>query len=887
MRWFTFLPLLTAAVVRAQCTNTIIAGPPATADAGWLSQPQGIALDSSGNLYIADTGNNRIRKVTTDGVIHTVAGPDGLNAPTMVLAAPDGSVYVADTGNNRIERISAAGVLTVIAGTGHPGFSGDNGAAIAAELNGPSGMALDSKGRLYVADTNNARVRRIDTNGVITTVAGSAGYPFDAAGTSTTSSTSILVGTSSGVAQFRIYSGGTADGGPALTAALSMPQALAVASDGSLFILDTGDRAVRRVSPDGTISTIVSQIAVSDMSLLPDGSLLLAADDLLRVSTDGTRVDYYARANGASHAVAGPSGFYFTNSEQVVYHASSVGAEPTVYAGQRYGGNGAMALPGALAVGSDGSVWVADVGNANIRRIQTDGTQKVIGTLAGVSYLALDPAGNLFAGATESVWRFTVDGKPQLFAGGGYLEVPPVGAAAIPALSVALAGLTGLVADSAGNIFVSMTMYGYTQQVLIARISAAGQLTTIFDNTTLPGAATNYDFTGNRGLAIDAQGYLILSAEGNIYRIRPDGSGIADTFTVRDSVTAVAAAPSGEIYYLTTTGRIKSLHAGATLYNRDSYNVQFSSGGIGLGIAVAGRLSGLLTGYPMFSVTAYVVGDPALAADSLGNLYFSNPGEGTIRRFASGPCFTAVAPQLFYNSASPAPITPQTNSPYYWGDPTFAPGELITLAGTGLGPKTGVHSAVGSDGRIGTLVAGTRVLFNGVPAPVLFASDNRVDTVIPFSLYGYQSLLVQVEYNGVLSDAAPLSMNDSAPMLFTSTDLAGNVTPIVVNQDGSLNSINKPASAGSIVTLYGSGFGRTSPEGIDGHVAASPLPKPALPVSAAIGGQRAEVVFVGDAAGMVEGAVQMNVRVPQQDPWYGTMTVVVGNGGMEFPIYWK
>ena len=70
-------------------------------------------------------------------------------------------------------------------------------------------------------------------------------------------------------------------------------------------------------------------------------------------------------------------------------------------------------------------------------------------------------------------------------------------------------------------------------------------------------------------------------------------------------------------------------------------------------------------------------------------------------------------------------------------------------------------------------------------------------------------------------------------------------------------------------------------------MAASPLPKPALPVSAAIGGQRAEVVFVGDAAGMVEGAVQMNVRVPQQDPWYGTMTVVVGNGGMEFPIYWK
>ena len=126
------LPLLLAAVVRAQCPNSIVAGPPSTsagdgqqATSSWLLGPKGISLDTSGNLYIADSGNNRIREVSTDGVVHTVAGPDTLNDPEAVLAAPDGSVYIADTANHRIRRITSAGVLTTVAGTGHPGFSGN------------------------------------------------------------------------------------------------------------------------------------------------------------------------------------------------------------------------------------------------------------------------------------------------------------------------------------------------------------------------------------------------------------------------------------------------------------------------------------------------------------------------------------------------------------------------------------------------------------------------------------------------------------------------------------------------------------------------------------------------------------------------------------------
>jgi len=217
--------------------------------------------------------------------------------------------------------------------------------------------------------------------------------------------------------------------------------------------------------------------------------------------------------------------------------------------------------------------------------------------------------------------------------------------------------------------------------------------------------------------------------------------------------------------------------------------------------------------------------------------------------------------------------------------PWFAPGELISLYGAGLGPMNGANAQAGSDGRIATLLAGTRVLFEGVPAPVLYASDGRVNTVIPFTMYGYPSVRVQVEANGVLSDVVPLPMLESAPIVFSSQDPAsGQVTAIVINQDGSVNSPSKPAAPGSIITIYGSGFGRTTPEGIDGHLAAAPLPKPVLPVYATLDGYPADVLYAGDSAGLVEGIVQVNIRLPQD--WYGGTTVELQVGGsfLEFDI---
>jgi len=237
----------------------------------------GVALGPDGSLYIADAGNNRIRRVAPDGIINTVVGTgiqgfsgDGgpadqarLNNPTGIALSPDGSLYIADASNSRIRRVAPDGLISTIAGTGIQGFSGDGGPADQAKLFFPSSIALGPGGSLYFAEVNNNRIRRITPDGIITTVAGTGGQGF------------------------------SDDGGPADQAQLNFPRGVAVGPDGSLYIADTANHRIRRVAPDGIISTIAgtgSPIFSGDggpadqaelnapwnVALGPDGSLYIA-----------------------------------------------------------------------------------------------------------------------------------------------------------------------------------------------------------------------------------------------------------------------------------------------------------------------------------------------------------------------------------------------------------------------------------------------------------------------------------------------------------------------------------------------------------------------------------------------------------------------------------
>jgi len=210
------------------------------ATAAQISAPYDVAVDSAGNVYIADVGNNRIRKVDPSGVITTfagtgVAGFSGdtgqataaqLNAPTGVTADSAGNVYIADFGNNRIRKVDTAGVITTIAGTGVPGFSGDTGQATAAQINFAYGVDSDSAGNVLIADTFNHRIRKVDTAGVITTIAGT------------------------GVAGF------SGDTGQATAAQLNTPTGVTADGAGSVYIADYTNRRIRKVDTAGVITTI-------------------------------------------------------------------------------------------------------------------------------------------------------------------------------------------------------------------------------------------------------------------------------------------------------------------------------------------------------------------------------------------------------------------------------------------------------------------------------------------------------------------------------------------------------------------------------------------------------------------------------------------------------
>jgi sugar lactone lactonase YvrE len=229
-------------------------GGPATSAS--LYRPGGTAEDAKGDIFIADSGDNTVREVTPDGVIHRFAGTgiaglgvagsrsfgfpatlSSLDRPQAVAVNAQGEVFVADAYNNRVVEVTPSGRVSTVAGDGRAGYSGDGRLAAFAELNQPNGVAVDAQGNLYIADSANNVIRRVDAKtGIITTVAGNvaADQANDGLG------------------------GFSGDGGPATSAQLNDPQGVAVDGAGDLFIADTFNNAIREVTPDGTITTVVS-----------------------------------------------------------------------------------------------------------------------------------------------------------------------------------------------------------------------------------------------------------------------------------------------------------------------------------------------------------------------------------------------------------------------------------------------------------------------------------------------------------------------------------------------------------------------------------------------------------------------------------------------------
>src|SRR6267154_2842712 len=432
--------LLPTALLPAQIITTPVGGfigdgGPATS-AG-LDYPRDMIQDHLGNTYVADAYNHRIRKVTPSGRISPFAGTgiagfsgDGglsknamLNSPNGMLFDPAGNMLVADGSNNRIRRIDPSGIITTIAGNGETGYSGDGGPALLAELNFVWGLFLDPGGNLYFTDVLNNVIRKIDTAGIITSVAGT--------------------GTGG-------YNG---DGIPAIRAELNFPRGVLLDSGGNLYIADTANKRVRKVDTSGTITTFAG---TGNGGFSGDGGPATSAN------------------------IGRPRGLLINGNQLLISnagaaHIRTVSFNPPniirTFAGSNpgYDGDGHSRFltdfngPTGMVFTATGGLLVADQFNGRIREVTAASTSTIAGgvvgdnrrgvlsTLTTPENLAFDSAGNYYIaewGGNRIRKLNAGSGQITTFAGTGVTGYSGDGG---PATQAQLNGPLGVAADMAGN----------------------------------------------------------------------------------------------------------------------------------------------------------------------------------------------------------------------------------------------------------------------------------------------------------------------------------------------------------------------------------------------------------------------------------------------------
>ena len=503
------------------------------ATAARLDYPSGVAVDGAGNLFIADRYNHRIRKVDAAGIISTVAGTgsfgfsgDGgpaiqaqLNDPSGVAVDGAGNLFIADTDNHRIRKVDAAGIISTVAGTGQGGFSGDGDPATASRLDNPSGVAVDGAGNVFIADEDNHRIRKVDAAGVISTVAGTGEL---------------------GIGEF----GG--DGGPATQAQLHDPSGVAVDGAGNVFIADTDNNRIRKVDGAGVISTVAGTGQGGFGGFSGDGGPATAS---WLDYPGGVAVD------GAGNV------FIADGSNNRIRKVDAAGVISTVAGtGEReFGGDGGPAVqaqlnePGGVAVDGAGNVYIADRGNNRIRKVDAAG---VISTVAGT-------------------------GERGFGGDGG------------PAVQAALFYPSGVAVDGAGNVYIADRGNNRIRKVdaagIISTVAGTGQGGFGGDGGPAVQAALSYP----SGVAVDGAGNVYIADRGNhlVRKLTPVGGsgtspGGSEAFSIPDrggrSTTSSGNAETLRVGY----GRIRadagsSTPSGIAIFQfRDSEGVLISEAGV-------------------------------------------------------------------------------------------------------------------------------------------------------------------------------------------------------------------------------------------------------------------------------------------------------------------
>ncbi len=862
-------------------------GPAASAK---LAEPIGLAFDSAGNLYIADSGNYRVRKVSTGGIITTFAGSgtfgssgDGGQAIGAKLGAvyglavdSAGNVYIADEANNRIRKVAPNGIISTVAGSISPGFSGDNGPAASAQLNSPTGLAMDPTGNLYIADFANCRIRGISAQGNIATIAGNGGS----------------------------YSG---DAGPATSAQVYFPQGLAVDATGSVFIADTRNNRVRKISPDGAITTVAGNgiappLSESTSASPPpgDGGPATSAELSLpwSVALDSSGDLYIADSSDFRVRKVTPDG--------VIHTVAGNGSVPSSGDGEL--ATNAGMFPYGVAVDAAGNLYIADKQNHNVREVSPAG---VISTIAGTGSpgysgdgglateakldapwaLAVDSQGNVYIADTYAcaVRKVAVNAIISTYAGNGSCQ--PAGSGGDGGLAInASLGPTGLAFDSTDNLYITDNL---SQRVRMVS-AATGVITSIAGQPVFDGYSGNYagdggiatyaQFCGPASVAVDSHGDVYVADEvGNaIRKLTPDhptgltidggdnqtgqsGWTLPYPLQVLVNGSAGVAVPGVSVNFAVTSGTA-TIAASAVSDSAGMASVQLTVGSNTGSITVTATLAGLEP--VQFSATA--IATPT--------------GDGTSCTLTAAPVITSV------NSATD-----------FGGFQTFAPGSWLEVKGSNLAVDTRLWTGADFQGaNAPTSLDGSSVSIDGNAGFVDYISGGQINVQVPADS---NTGPVKITVTTCVGTSQPFTGQMAAiePGLLAPSSfyVPGNPPELVASkqylvalfQDGATYVGNAglipgvpfaPAKPGDTITAYGIGFGSVTPPIPPGVVVSQSNSIPNFSVS--FGTTLATVTYAGLAPNAV-GLYQFNITVPQVADGDYQISVSVGATPVPQTVY--
>jgi uncharacterized protein (TIGR03437 family) len=892
-----------------------------------VSYPTGVAADRSGNLYIMDLGNNRVRMVNANGIVSTIAGNGGVgytgdggpatkatfNYPQGIAADLIGNVYVADNNNSAIRRIATSGIITTVAGLGNGnyGYSGDNGPATKAALFAPTGVAVDAAGNMYIADSQNERIRYVNTSGIITTIAGTGTAGFSGDGTLAIAATfgnpvavaldasgAVYVADENNNRIRRFVVGGAVttfagtavsvgDGGQSPQAVLVSPTGTAVDSAGNLYIADQGANRIRKVTPSGTIATVAGNgqtgswgnngPATSAALNSPQGVAVDSAGNLYIADTSNNEIRRVDAVTGKITAFAGPG---------------------CCYAGAGTGGDGgpataaALLSPRAVAVDGTGNVYFVDQVRINgvaegvaVRRVDTKGTIGIWvggGPVTGFSGdggsprnaelsgslntgIAIGPDGSLYIADTDNNRVRKVDPAGTTIttvAGTGSSTYSGDGGAAA---SAGVPRPESVAVDAAGNLYIgnNTSVRKVSPNLIINAYAGNGQVGFSGDG----GPATAASIAGAVGLAVDSGSNLYI-ADVNNRRIRQVQPGVSPAIALSSTSLTFKLAATGST---PTTQTIVVTNSGQGTLNWAA-SATTTSGGAWLSVSPAS--GNTLAGQPGTTLTVTVSPSGLAAGDYYGLIQVASPDASSQIQL--------VTVRLTIQTAGedPPQITAGgiVSAASYAGP--VAPGTLVAIFGSNFTDPGNVllSNSLPWPSNLG----GTSVTIAGVTVPVFVVTPGQINAMLPFGLAVNTDLPIIVTRNNAISAPQSVSMVSALPSVFTQNQSGQGLGAIIIlHPDGSWNLAGNgnSATAGDTLEIYCTGLGDTNPRTVAGFPAtASPLLWAIDKVTLTVGGVNVPVSFYGLTPGLA-GLFQVNATLPTGIAPSPQAPVVLSQGG--------